>query len=192
MNTDSKLISYLQLYRVISPEDQQLIAEAFVERNLKEGDYLFRPGNICKEMFFICKGVLKIVVNGEKGIDITYFFLKENQFCTILNSFNNEIVTEEGIQAACKSVVVAVSKERLNNLYKQLPYLKELIDQITQQALLDKIQIRNSYLGQDSATRYRLFMMRQSDIALQVSLTDIASYLGITPQSLSRIRKSKY
>jgi len=192
MNTDSKLISYLQLYRVISPEDRQLIAAAFVERNLKEGDYLFRPGNICKEMFFICKGVLKIVVTSEKGIDITYFFLKENQFCTILNSFNNEIVTEEGIQAACKSVVVAVSKERLNNLYKQLPYLKELIDQITQQALLDKIQIRNSYLGQDSATRYRLFMMRQSDIALQVSLTDIASYLGITPQSLSRIRKSKY
>jgi CRP-like cAMP-binding protein len=66
-----------------------------------------------------------------------------------------------------------------------------LIDQITQQRLLDKIQLRNSYLGKDAATRYKLFMTQQSDIALRVSLQDIASYLEITPQSLSRIRKNQ-
>jgi CRP-like cAMP-binding protein len=67
--------------------------------------------------------------------------------------------------------------------------LKSLIDEINQQRLLEKIKTRNAYLGLDSAARYRLFLNTQADIALRVSLTDIASYLGITPQSLSRIRK---
>ena len=71
-----------------------------------------------------------------------------------------------------------------------MPYLKELINGITTQSLLEKINVRNSYLGEDAATRYRNFLMRQPDIALRVSLSDIASYLGITQQSLSRIRKN--
>jgi CRP-like cAMP-binding protein len=70
--------------------------------------------------------------------------------------------------------------------------MNELIDRITYQRLLDKIQIRNAYLGQDSATRYKLFMEQEPDIALRVPLKDIASYLEITPQSLSRIRKQRY
>ena len=99
-------------------------------------------------------------------------------------------MAEETIQAACNTEVLVITKTRLLDLYKKMPYLQTLIDQITQQRLLDKIQIRNTYLGQDAMTRYKLFMMRQPDIALRVSLKDIASYLEITPQSLSRIRKN--
>jgi hypothetical protein len=75
-------------------------------------------------------------------------------------------------------------------LYETIPYFKALIDGITQQALYDKIQIRNAYMGEDATTRYQKFMVRQPDIALRVPLSDVASYLGITQQSLSRIRKN--
>ncbi|NCD71085.1 Crp/Fnr family transcriptional regulator [Mucilaginibacter agri] len=187
---DSPLINYLRLFRHIPAEDASLISEAFKQRAVKEGDVLFTSGHVCKEMFFICNGVLRIMIHNDKGAEVTYFFLKENQFCTILNSFNNEVSTEEGIEAACDGEILVVSKARLIELYQQLPYLKELIDQITQQALLDKIQIKNGYQGYDSTERYKLFLMRQPEIALRVSLTDVASYLGITPQSLSRIRKN--
>jgi CRP-like cAMP-binding protein len=100
------------------------------------------------------------------------------------------VPADEDIQAACDAEVLAISKTRLIALYEKLPYLKGLINEIIQQALLDKIQTRNAYLGLNAVTRYRLFMMRQPDIALRVPLNDIASYLGITPQSLSRIRKN--
>jgi len=86
--------------------------------------------------------------------------------------------------------LVVLKKKNLFDLYEKLPYLKELITGITTQSLLEKINVRNSYLGEDAATRYRSFLMRQPDIALRVSLSDIASYLGITQQSLSRIRKN--
>ena len=185
-------ITFLQLFRHIPVDDQQIIAAAFIPRSVKEGEPLLRQGQVCKELFFIFQGVLRIVVHNEKGNEVTHFFLKENQFCSILNSFNNEIIAEEGIVAACDAEVLAISKSKLLELYQKVPYLKNLLDQIMQQALLDKIQIRNSYLGQDSTTRYQLFMMRQPDIAMRVSLTDVASYLGITPQSLSRIRKNKH
>jgi len=159
-------------------------------RSYTEGDYLFKAEKICREMFFICNGVLRIKVINEQGNEVTHFFLKENQFCTILNSFNNQVIAYESIQAACDAEALVISRAALDKLYLQIPYLKALITQITHQSLLDKIALRNSYLGHDSTTRYKLFMEQQAAIARQVPLSDIASYLGITPQSLSRIRKN--
>jgi CRP-like cAMP-binding protein len=184
------LINFLKLFRDIPTGDEALIVAATESRSYKEGDYLFNADNICREMYFICNGVLRVMMLNEQGNELTYFFLKENQFCTILNSFNNNVPAHESITAACNVKVLVFSRASLNKLFEQVTYLKPLIDQITQQALLDKIDLKNSYLGQDSTTRYKNFMMRQPEIALRVPLSDVASYLGITPQSLSRIRKN--
>jgi CRP/FNR family transcriptional regulator, anaerobic regulatory protein len=184
------LISYLQLFGTISAADQEMIEAATQFRVVKEGEVLAGSGTVCREMFFICKGVLRIVKENEKGNEVTHFFLKENQFCTILYSFTNQVPTEESILAACDAEVLIFRHNTLYALYEKLPRLKTIMDEIIQKALLEKIQIRNAYLGEDSTTRYRQFMMRQPDIALRVPLSDVASYLGITPQSLSRIRKN--
>jgi CRP/FNR family transcriptional regulator, anaerobic regulatory protein len=183
------LIEFLQLYRTISKKDQVLIENAFAYKSFKEGAFLTKPGKIVKQFFFICHGVLRIRKTNEDDRVSIHFFLKENQFCTILDSFNNEVTAEESIEAATSADVLEISKIRLMKLYQDVPWLKILIDEINQQRLLEKIKTRNAYLGLDSAARYRLFLNTQADIALRVSLTDIASYLGITPQSLSRIRK---
>ena len=186
---ENKLVSYLQLFTDIPSSDRELISEAFDVKRFSEGEYLFESGGICKEMFFICSGVLKIIVNNEKGVNVIHYFLKENQFCTILQSFQSKSVAHENIVAACDVEVLSITKSHLASLFKKIIYLEKLIDQITQQRLLDKIQLRNSYLGRDSAERYSLFLMQQPDIAMRVSLSDVASYLEITPQSLSRIRR---
>jgi CRP/FNR family transcriptional regulator, anaerobic regulatory protein len=186
----NQFIQYLQLFRNIPQADIESITNAMQCRNVSEGEVLLEEGKIAKEIFFICKGVLRIVTVNDKGVPVTYFFLKENQFCTILNSFNNNIPAAEGIQAGCDTALLVLSKKSLLILYKQIPYLQQLITSIMQQALLDKIQIRNAYFHEDAGTRYQHFLMRQPDIALRVSLRDIASYLGITQQSLSRIRRN--
>jgi CRP-like cAMP-binding protein len=192
MNTHilSAFINFLQLFRDITDSDIAIIESHVRGRSVQEGEYLLSNGSVCREMYFICKGILRIAVQNEKGQDVTYHFLKENQFCTILESFTNGSVAREGIQAACDAEVVVFSRQKLDELYKELPWLEDIIDQVIQQGLLLKVQNRNAYLGEDAAARYRLFLVRQPDIALRVSLSDIASYLGITPQSLSRIRKN--
>jgi len=184
------LLLQLQRYHPVPEADRDLINAAFDHRIYKEGDVLFQPVRICRELFFICNGIIRIKVINEDGNEVTHYFLKENQFCTILNSFNNQVVAHESIQAACDLEVLAIARQALENLYGKIVYLRGIITQIIQQALIDKINLRNLYLGRDSTERYRLFLDRQPEIAQRVSLGDIASYLEVTPQSLSRIRKN--
>jgi len=183
-------INYLMLFKNIPRGDADIIEGELEYRRATEGEVLFNEGQVCKEMFFICKGVLRIVSLNEKGNKLAHFFLKENQFCSILISLNNGTVSTEGIEAACDAELIVLKKHKLLNLFEKLPYLKDLINSITTQSLLEKIQVKNAYLGEDASTRYRNFLVRQPDIALRVSLGDIASYLDITQQSLSRIRKT--
>lgn len=184
------LIAYFQLFQSIPEQDQEVIAAHFERKTYREGDLLTTGGKVCHEMFFVCTGVLRILNTTEKGIEVTHFFCKENQFCTILQSFMEETPAEASIQAACDAEVLAITKSRLLALYQQLPYVKEWIETHHQQRLMEKVRIRNTYLGEDAESQYKLFIMQQPDVALRVPLKYIASYLGITPQSLSRIRKN--
>ena len=186
----ASLLHCLQLAGPLTAADQLLIEQAWEIRPVAEGDILAVPGQVCHELFFILEGVLRIVVPQASGKEMTHFFLKENQFCTILTSFTTRQPAVEGIQAACAGRVLAISRTRLEALYGQVPSLQALLMQLMQQGLLDKIALRREYLGQDSATRYRQFLLRQPAVAQRVPLADVASYLGITPQSLSRLRKN--
>ncbi|MDJ1491516.1 Crp/Fnr family transcriptional regulator [Cytophagaceae bacterium DM2B3-1] len=185
-----ELIQYLESYKPISKEDESLIAGAFERLEFKEGTMLSAVNQFCKKLYFICNGILRIVSVSEKGNDITHFFLKENYFCTITNSFNNQIVAQEGIQAATDVEVLAIGKEELSELYLQVPHIKEVIQKVMQETLLQKVQVRNTYQGLDATSRYKLFLMLQPEVAARVPLGYIASYLDITQQSLSRIRKN--
>lgn len=189
----SAVISYLQQFRQTPmPEsDQELILSSFAPGSFKENDYLFREGKVCSTLFFILEGIVRIVSTNDKGVDRTHYFYRENQFCTILKSFREEKVAEASIQAASGVVqTLTISKQRLNVLYTKIPYLQEAMTMLFQQQLVDKVETRNVYLGVDAETQYKLFLEKQADIALRVSMKDIASYLGITPQSLSRIRRN--
>jgi CRP/FNR family transcriptional regulator, anaerobic regulatory protein len=184
------LFNFLELFQKMADEDKRIICQNVIFEAFKEGEILLQEGKLAKELFFICRGVLKIVSISDKGNEVIHYFLKENQFCTILKSFNENIISEDRIQAACDAEVIVFQKDRLLFLYQSIPHFKNLLENIIQQSLLDKIEIRNLYLGEDATARYQKFIARQSEIALRVSQTDIASYLGITKQSLSRIRKN--
>ena len=185
------LFNYLELFQKIPSQDKETISQNTTFRKVKEGEILLQEGKAAKQMFFISKGILKIVSISDKGNEVIHFFLSENQFCTILKSFTESVISTDRIQAACNSEIIIFQKDKLHSLHNALPYFKSLLDNITKQALLNKIALRNSYIGEDATTRYQKFIVQQSNIALRVSQTDIASYLGITKQSLSRIRKNK-
>lgn len=188
---DNQLLNYLQLGPSFSATDREAIADAFEQKTFREGEVLFPSNHICRQLFFVCNGIIRILVQGDNGNEVTHYFINENHFCTILNSFNHQVAAHESILAACDTEVMAIDRDRLLALYATYPLLKAAIDQRIQQALLEKINTRNAYLGLDSTARYQLFLEKQPDVARRVQLGDIASYLGITPQSLSRIRRNR-
>jgi CRP-like cAMP-binding protein len=181
---------FLNQFKEIPAADFELISQHLQHKDIVPGQVLLQQGKTAKELFFVATGILKIVSTSEKGNDVIQFFIKENKFCTILYSFNGGIVTHESIVAATHGELLVFSKTSLDALYGKLPYFKTLVESITQQALLDKIQIRNSLMGEEATTRYHKFIANQPDIMLRVPLSDVASYLGITQQSLSRIRRN--
>lgn len=184
-----QLISYLQLFKNIPVKDRGIIREHVRFASVKEGEVLLAEGKTARELYFVCDGILKIVTINDSGKAVTQFFLKNNQFCTILDSLTHNRPSQENIIAACDTQLIVFTREQLHALYGIIPYFKGLIGDITQQGLLDKIQLRHALMGEDATARYKKFLLRQPEIALRVSLSDIASYLGITQQSLSRIRK---
>lgn len=184
------VVALLRTIHPIALADEELIANAFEAKAFKEGDILFSGGKVCNELFFITEGVLRILMINEKAVEVTHVFLKENQFCTILRSFTEGRYASELIQASSDGSLWTISKAKLEALYLQIPFLKQTVDSLMQKQLLDKINFINAYLGLDSMEKYELFLQQQASIAHRIPLKDIASYLGITPQSLSRIRKN--
>jgi CRP/FNR family transcriptional regulator, anaerobic regulatory protein len=191
METDITILhKFLNSYKEIPAADFELIGRHLQHRAIVPGQVLLPQGKTAKEIFFVVTGILKIVSTSEKGNDVIQFFIKENRFCTILYSFNSGIVAHESIVAITNGELLVFSKTSLDALYAQLPYFQSLLESITQQALINKIQLRNNLMGEEAATRYHKFISQQPDIMLRVPLSDVASYLGITQQSLSRIRRN--
>jgi len=182
-------IQFLRNKANVSAEEESLIMQHVTLRQVKEGEVLLQEEHYAKELFFICSGVLKIVTVSDKGAEVVHFFLKQGQFCTILNGFNNNLPAHEGIAAACDATLIVFTKDALQNIYRHMPRFKTFVDDTTQKTLFDKIALKNSFGGKDATERYKTFLQLQGDVATQVSLSDAASYLGITLQSLSRIRR---
>ena len=161
--------------------DQTHFLAAWETRTVAEGEFLSEAGAVCQELFFVQRGVLRIVGRSVRGKEITHSFRQEGQLCTLFTSFDQQVPTPYRIQAACPARVLVISKTRLAALYEQLPSLAAVFTRFTQQQLAEKLQLHRAYLGQDAAARYQTLLAHQPAVARRVPQHMLASYLGITP-----------
>jgi CRP-like cAMP-binding protein len=183
------LIKTLLEYRNIHDEDRQTIANAFTLKHYKSGQWLIKAGQVAHHLFYINSGVLKITIPHPAERDIVYYFMEEHQFMTFLYSLGGNVPTQQGLQAATDADILEINNYDLNILYKRLPYLKATIDDMAQLSMANMVTMKNNFLVGEALQKYTFFLNKQLKIAQQVALVDVASYLGITPQSLSRVRK---
>ena len=187
----ASLLTCLQPYGSIPPADLAALLAAWHRREVAEGEYLTAPNAICEELFFVEEGVLRLVDQSGPRLEVTHSFRSEGQLCTLLTSFERQVPSHLRIQAACPTVVLAISHARLAALNQQLPWLPELLQHLMRHELLEKLLLQRAYLGQDALGRYHTLLTRQPEVARRVPQRMIASYLGITPQSLSRLRRAE-
>lgn len=185
----TNLITYLRQSRHIDENDARRIMDVCEEMTVKRGEWLSKTGAVSSKLYFIDEGILKITTPHHDGEDLTYYFMEENQFMGFLYSMYDNVPTLQGLQAATDVRLSVIDKKELYQLYNELGYLKELIDRIARNSIAEMISIKNCYLSGNSMQKYKLLLQKQPKVALYAMQTDISSYLGITPQSLSRIRK---
>ncbi len=152
-----------------------------------KNEYLLTEGKICRNLYFLQRGALRGYYNLD-GKEITHWFAFENDFVTSFHSYITEQPAVENIQMLEGSILWAISKENLTKLMNQFHELEKLVRIVYEKYYL-RLEDRFVNAQFKSATeRYQNLLLQTPHIVERVPLGHIASYLGISQETLSRIR----
>ena len=184
------LINYLLQYGQLNPQQIELIKNSVRSRKLEIGDYFSEAGKIANYVAFVQEGILRVCYYNKEGDEITRYFIDENNFAVDLNSFNLQLPSSEYIQAIVPTQLFVFHRDDLKNLSNTIIEWDKIIGQITNKALMEKVNRISPMLTENAKTRYAEFYKRFPSLANRIPLNCLASYIGITKNSLSRIRKN--
>jgi CRP-like cAMP-binding protein len=161
-----------------------LVTEDFV---FKKNEYILKQGAVCEHLYYIKKGLLRgFYTKNDK--DITNWFAAEGTLATSAYSFISKKSGFEGIVAVEDTELDVISRKSLYALYSKYPSLNEIGRRIIEIYYLELEERLNALQFQTARQRYKNFLKSEGHLIQRVSLGQIASYLGITQETLSRIR----
>lgn len=181
-----EFIKYLLQFAHLNPKQIDLIISKAEETELYKGKYFAEEGKILQQVGFILDGIFRIWYYNDKGEEITKIFIEEKH---LLFNLKN-VPSAEYIQAATDCKLLVFSNAGWKEISDTIPEWESMIHKITNAALVQKLKRVSPLISQDATTRYLEFMEKYPTLVNRIPLSYIASYLGITQQSLSRIRKT--
>lgn len=185
-----ELISYLLQFGHFNQKQIDLVKAKAEEGFLPKGECFSEAGKIARHIAFVQEGVLMICYYNNKGEEIVHHFVNENHFVVDLESFNHKISSMIYIRAVTDCKLVSFTFESFKVLSEIIMDWDKIINKITLKTLLDKVNVEQPKLHTDAKTRYLDFLKNFPNLANRIPLVHIASYLGVTATSLSRIRKN--
>ncbi|MDN3693093.1 Crp/Fnr family transcriptional regulator [Chryseobacterium tructae] len=169
--------------------DSERFDQYFERILIKKNTFLIKEGELEKYSYFIFNGIARCWTLNHNGEEQTFWFCKEGTFSLSNISFTLREKSTFNVQALTNCEIYKIDQDHAAKLYHAIPGLKAVFEGLTAR-LLDKLLTRNINLIKYSPEQYYLQMMAEFGNAFNdIPLKDIASYLGITPQALSRIRK---
>ena len=182
-----QLISYINTYFTLSKDAQHALHNCFEKLVLPKNEILVREGKVCRHLYFLEQGALRgyYLLDGK---EITHWFGFENDFVTSFHSFITEERSVENIQLLEGSVLWSITKEKLTSLFNQYHEIERLV-RIAYEKYYIRLEERfvNAQF-KTAAELYESLLLRTPHILERVPLGMIASYLGISQETLSRIR----
>ena len=183
-------MNYLLQFGELNQQQIDLVRSKAKAIELKKGDYFSEAGKIAKQVAFVDNGILRVCYFNNKGEEITRYFIDENNFAVDLNSFSYQIPSSEYVQAVTDCKLFVFSAKDLKELSIAIITWDSIISQITAKSLIEKVNRISPMLAEDAKSRYIGFLDKFPQLANRIPLSLLASYLGITQSSLSRIRKN--
>jgi len=183
------LIKYFDNLFPLNSEEREQVYINFKERSIKRRGFILQQGDVCKNFTFIVSGCFKMYVIDLSGKEHNLQFAAENDWISDLASFYQVIPSNVYIEAIEPSVVFQVKHDDLLSLYTRFHKFDRNFRIILERKY---IELQNRTLQNISVTaeeRYKHFCAHNPTLAARLPNTQIASYLGITPEFLSKIRK---
>ncbi len=184
-----ELINYLLQFGQLNQQQIDLVKSKIKITKLKKDAYFSEAGKIARQVAFIADGILRVCYYN-KGEEITRYFIDENNFAVDINSFSTQIPSSEYIQAITDCTLFVFSRESLAELSQTIIGFDGIVNQITTKSLIEKVKRISPMLAEDAKLRYLNFLENFPKLANRIPLSLLASYLGITQSSLSRIRRN--
>lgn len=185
------LLQYIERYVKLTPEEQQIILDKVSIRRYLKGQYVVQNGDVCKHESFVLSGCLKTFYIDLEGKEHIVMFAVEDWWTADLGSFITQTPADYNVQCLEDSVLAQIAFHDLEKLYKEIPKLERFFRLIIQKAFVasQKRVIHNFSLS--AKERYEQFRKRYPDIEQRVPQYMVASYLGMTKEFLSKIRRQR-
>jgi CRP-like cAMP-binding protein len=182
-----QLLNHIKNYSPLSVEAQTALQDCFEQVVFSKNDYLLEEGKICRHLYFLQQGALRGFYTLD-GKEITHWFGFENDFVTSFHSFITLEPAVENIQLIEGSILWAISKHTLSGLFNKYHEIERLV-RIVQEKYYIRLEERfvNAQF-KTAAERYENLLQQSPHILERVPLGYVASYLGISQETLSRIR----
>ncbi|MBB5623839.1 CRP-like cAMP-binding protein [Pedobacter cryoconitis] len=158
-------------------------------RNLQKGEFFISEGKSCKEVAFIKSGILRSFFTPESGEEITYCITFPNTLMTAYSSFITSLPTLENIQAVAPCELLIIKKAAIDQLSKSSLNWVTFFKIIAEQQYIELEKRLFLFQKEKAKKRYMELLENQPAYVQQIPLQYLASYLGITPRHLSRLRK---
>ena len=186
-NAMQSFFNHINNYYPLSPAAQVALEENFIKMEFYKNDMLLTEGKTCRHLYFIEKGALRGFYNLD-GKEITHWFGFENDFVTSFHSFITGAAAVENIQFLEYSIVWAIPKDKIKGLFDRFHETERLVRIVYEKYY---IRLEERFVNaqfKTAAERYENLLQQAPHILTRVPLGYIAAYLGITQETLSRIR----
>jgi len=185
------IVKHFEKYLPLTEIESEVLLTRLNERKLKRKQYILQEGDICKSFTYVVKGCLKMYGVDQSGGEHNLLFAAEDDWITDLDSLHKEKPSNLFIEAVEPTTVLQISKGDLWYIYTNHPKFNRLFRVIIE----DKyIELQNRLLQTFSiaaSDRYEKFLHQYPNLSSRLPNTQIASYLGITPEFLSKIRNER-
>jgi len=186
-NMTAELEQFLNNYTSLPADTLAEIAGKFKSRSIRKNEYLLREGETCKDLVFVQTGCLRLYYIRD-DIEISVWFAFPQSSAIEIYSFISEKPSEYFLQAIEDSEILYLPKSALNKLYQQNPKMQEMMRNFWEDVILNLIE-RFTALQKDSAEKRYRDLLNKPGYFQTIPQKYLASFIGVTPTSLSRIRK---
>ena len=174
-----------------SEEELMEILSYFQKEEISKDQPLVKQGQICRKLYYVEKGIGRNFYLNSDGKEITQLFFGEGRFMTSLESFFQESPSLYYVELLEDAIIHSISKEEFDLLFDRYHKMERLGRLLSTEMLTKVVHKLNAIQFQTAGERYEYMLTEYPDIIYRVPLGMIASYLGMSQETLSRIRKKK-
>ena len=186
------LLKYMSDFTLISEDEQRAISESLRIDEYKKGQYLLRQGELSAiKCYFVLMGCVRQFFIDESGKEVTSNFFTEEQAIPIINEKTQDELSKYSLVCVEDCILVVGDVTSESTMFNKYPQLEMMIRKMMEINLGEMHDQLGDFISSSPEERYRTVLRQRPHLIERVPQHQLASYLGITPESLSRIKKRK-